>query len=133
MSTAMETSFNPGESPVPAPPDKARVFCTQLPHHKDGATGAFVPSFNLNTAQEFGEVVIMMPSRAAYIGTGKLVEQLLTKLQDYDYERGDMLLLLGDPSIIAAAVAIVSRRNHRFAVLRWEKHLGRYTAVRFAI
>jgi len=122
--------LHPGEM---SPQQGARVFCTQLPHHKDSATGAFVPSFNLTTAYEFGDVIVMMPPRAAYIGTAKLVEQLTEKLQDYDYDRGDMLLLLGDPSIVAAAVAVVARRNTRFGVLRWEKNLGRYTAVRFFI
>ena len=124
-------TFNPGETP--APPPAPRVFCTQLPHHKDSATGAFVPSFNLNTAQEFGDVVIMMPPRAAYIGTGELVRQLTERLRSYEYDRGDCLLLLGDPSIIAATVAIVARRLNKFTVLRWEKSLQRYTAVRYAL
>lgn len=125
----MEDTNHPGEIPA----DRPRVFCTQLPHKKDPATGAFVPSFNLTTASEFGELVIMFPPRAAYIGTKLLVDQTVKKLAEYNYERGDVLLLLGDPSLTAAAVAVVARRCCRFSVLRWEKHLGRYTVVRFAI
>lgn len=106
-----------------------KVYVTQVPHLRDRATQALVPVFNITPAQEHGELVTMMPPGAAFFNTAELVRQLAERLFPYDYEAGDSVLLLGDTTIVAATVAVVSKRNHKFAVLRWDRNLGRYTRV----
>jgi len=109
----------------------AKIFVTQVPHRRDNGTGSYVPIFNLTPATEFGDLITMMPPKAAYTATGDLVRQLEEKLEDYRYEEGDAVLLLGDTSIIAATVAILARKHLKFAVLRWDRVIGRYSRVVF--
>lgn len=112
----------------------ARVYVTQIPHRRDSATGTFVPVFNLHPAEEFGRLEIMMPPRAAYIGTAELLQQVQERLADYSYERGDAVLLLGDTSIVAATVATLARRpGAKFCVLRWDRLIQRYSRVVFTL
>ena len=106
-----------------------KVFVTQLPHKRDLSTGALVPVFNINTAQEHGEIVVMQPPQAHYQPTADLTHSLSMKLFDYDFEEGDSVLLLGDTSIIAITCVLLARRNKRMCVLRWDRNLGRYTRV----
>lgn len=104
----------------------AKVYITQVPHRRDRDTGAFVPSVNIAPASEHGELVVMMPPRAAFHATGDLVRQMREHLKDYDYEAGDCLVALGDPAIIAVACAILGKMHGRFTVLKWDKNVGRY-------
>lgn len=110
----------------------AKVYVTQIPHRKDEATGSFTPTVNISPASEYGEVVVMMPPRAAFFATRDLVDQLEEKLKDYDYEAGDCLVTLGDPVVAAAAAAILGRKG-RFTVLKWDRQLGRYVPARLTI
>lgn len=106
-----------------------KVFVTQLPHRRDHSTGQLVPAFNINTAQEHGELVMMMPAQAHYQPTNQLVAHCAEAVRGYDYEEGDSLLLLGDTAIIASTVAVLARKHRRITVLRWDRLLSRYTRV----
>lgn len=107
---------------------KPRVFVTQVPHRRDVATGAFVPVVNIAPASEHGDVVLMMPSQASFFATGDLVKQLRKHLSDYDYEAGDCIVALGDPTVIAVAFALLGELFGRFIVLKWDRNIGRYLA-----
>lgn len=107
------------------------VYVTQIPHKKDAATGAFVPTININTAAEHGQIVTMFPPRAAYVDTAILLDQAAQKLENYDFERGDSLLLMGDSAIMAVCIAVLAKRVREIAVLRFDKVLHRYVRVKF--
>lgn len=107
----------------------AKVYVTQVPHRRDAATRSLVPAFNITPASEHGTLEVMMPPSSAFFATAELVRQLSVKLFPYSYEDGDSCLLLGDTTIIAATVAVLTKRNGKFAVLRWDRNLGRYTRV----
>lgn len=104
-----------------------KVFVTQVPHRKDKATGSYVPVVNISPAAEHGDITVMMPSSAPFHATQDLVVQLKEKLADYNYERGDSIIALGDPSVLAVAFAILGRNNGRFIVLKWDRNVGRYS------
>ncbi len=104
----------------------AKVYITQVPHRRDPDTNAFVPTVNVSPAAEHGEVVVMMPPRAAFHATTDLVNQMKVHLKDYDYEAGDSLVAMGDPAVIAVACAILGKMHGRFAVLKWDRNVGRY-------
>jgi len=106
--------------------NKVKVYVTQIPHRKDRETGKFVPVINIAPAAEHGEVVIMMPAQAPFFATTDLVSQLRTQLQDYNYKRGDSLIALGDPAIIAAASAVLAKDFGSFIILKWDRTIGRY-------
>lgn len=103
-----------------------KVFVTQIPHKRDQGTDSFVPTVNITPAGEHGEIVVMMPPRASFHATSDLVDQLDGHLRDYDYEAGDSLVALGDPSVIAVACAILGRYKGKFTILKWDKNVGRY-------
>ena len=104
----------------------AKVFITQIPHRRDKETGAFVPSINIAPAAEHGELVVMMPPRAAFHATADLVDQMEDHLLGYNYAAGDSIVALGDPAIIAVAFAILGKEHGSFIVLKWDKNVGRY-------
>jgi len=103
-----------------------KVFITQIPNRRDPATRAFVPTVNIAPASDHGEVVVMMPPRAAFFATDDLVRQMKWHLKNYDYEAGDSLIAMGDPAVIAVACAILGKMHGRFIVLKWDKNVGRY-------
>lgn len=105
---------------------KPRVFITQIPHRRDVETDTFVPSVNVAPATEHGELVIMMPARASFFATGDLVVQLRKHLSDYNYEAGDSIMALGDPTVIAVAFALLGELHGQFKVLKWDRNIGRY-------
>lgn len=105
------------------------VYVTQLPHKRDRETGVLTPAFNINTAQEHGQLRIMMPPQAHYQPTEGILRTLRPVLDEYSYGSGDSLLLLGDVAIIAATVAYCTLWHGKFCVLRWDRTLGRYIRV----
>ena len=68
----------------------------------------------------------MMPPHASFHATNDLTRQLKKSLYDYNYEAGDSLISMGDPCIIAVACAILGRDFGKFAILKWDRQLGRY-------
>lgn len=103
-----------------------KVFITQVPHRRDNDTQAFVPSVNISPAAEHGELVVMMPPRASFFATADLVKQLREHLKTYNYDQGDSIVALGDPTVIAVAFSILGDMYGRFAVLKWDRNIGRY-------
>ena len=107
----------------------SKVFITQVPSRRDPETGSIVPTVNIAPAAEHGEVVVMMPPRAPFFNTKDLVDQMWKHLKDYDYEAGDSLIAMGDPSVIAVACAILGKEHKKFIVLKWDRNVGRYLAA----
>lgn len=103
-----------------------KVYITQVPHRRDPDTGVFYPTVNIAPASEHGEVHVMMPPQASFHATGDLVRQLREELADYDYERGDALVCMGDPAIIAAASAVLGKYQGQFRLLKWDRNVRRY-------
>lgn len=103
-----------------------KVYITQIPHRRDPETRAFVPSINIAPAAEHGELIVMMPPRASFFATSDLVKQMKEHLQNYDYEAGDCLVAMGDPTVIAVAFAILGKTVGRFTVLKWDRNVSRY-------
>lgn len=112
---------------------KPQVWVTQIPNRRDKSTGAVVPAVNISPASEHGDVHVLMPPNASFFATGDLIDQLRTGLRDYDYERGDSVICLGDPAIIAVAGAVLAERTRRFVVLRWDRNIGRYVRVEISM
>ncbi len=111
----------------------ATVYITQIPNRKDKQTGSYVPTVDVTTAAEHGELKIMMPPQAAFHATGDLVKQMKEKLKDYDYDAGDSIVALGDPSIIAVAFAILGSTRGKFTILKWDRIVGRYIPTKIVV
>lgn len=104
------------------------VFVTQVPHRR-GADGSFVPAIDITPAARHGTIRVMLPHQANIVDPMSLVEELTHHLDDYNYARGDSLLLSGDPTIICAASAILREENDKFRVLKWDRDSHAYISM----
>jgi hypothetical protein len=111
----------------------ATVWVTQVPNRRDQDTGMMVPAHNISPASEHGKIVIMMPADAPFYATADLVTQLRQRLRDYDFARGDSVVCLGDPAIIAVTGALLAEKNTRFAILRWDRLIQKYVRIEIAL
>ena len=105
------------------------VYVTQLPHRRDLPTGRLVPKFTITPAAEHGDVVVMFPPQGAYMHTRTLIAQMREALAEFNPAE-DALLLLGDPALTAAAVAVAAHRSPAFTLLRYDNVLKKYVRVR---
>lgn len=106
------------------------VWVTQIPNRRDPHTRALFPSVNISPASEHGEIRVMMPANASFFATGELISQLRSALRSYDFERGDSVVCLGDPAIIAATGAVLAEHTKSFNVLRWDRRTSRYHKIK---
>lgn len=104
----------------------AKVFVPQVPQRRDKETQALVPAVNINPAQEHGDIVVMLPSSANFYATADLVSQLANHLDAYNYEEGDVIIAIGDPTIMAAAFAYLGAKFGRFKIGKWDRNMQRY-------
>jgi hypothetical protein len=110
-----------------------KVFVTQIPQKRDNVSKSFVPVVNIGPASEHGDLVVMMPPQAPFHATADLVKQMRDKLKDYDYEGGDCIVALGDPTIVAVAFALLGAMFGKFTVLKWDRNIKRYSANRVVV
>ena len=110
-----------------------KVFITQIPNRRDASTNTFVPTVDVSPAAAHGEIEIMMPPHAAFHATADLVKQLSEKLADYDYERGDSVMALGDPAIIAVTFAVLGKTRGKFTILKWDRAIGQYIPTKVVL
>lgn len=109
------------------------VWVTQIPNRRDKATQALVPAVNISPASEHGQIRVLMPPNASFFATGDLINQIRSGLRDYSFERGDSIICLGDPAIIAVVGSIMAQQTARYTVLRWDKNIGRYVRIEIAL
>ena len=105
-----------------------KVYVPQQPSRFDAATRLWVPTINLEPAKAYGEVVIMLPPNANRLHTAPLVAALKEQMADFSAE--DALVAAGDPSLIAAAACIATRKTGgSLRLLKWDRMSSAYIAV----
>lgn len=109
------------------------VWVTQIPMRRDFETGDLTPSVNIGPATEHGRIEVLNPSSASIYASADTVRLLREKLKAYDFERGDSILGLGDPVMLAICGAILARYTSNFRVLKWERRITRYAVVEIAL
>ena len=78
---------------------------------------------DLSPATRWGELEFLMPSGPVALNPQPMIMELRHKLRNYTDE--DLLLAVGDPAVIGAAVAVAADMNQgRVRVLRWDKRAG---------
>lgn len=109
-----------------------KVYVPQVPSRFDRATGLWVPTVNLQSADQYGEVVELLPPEANRMHIAPLVAAMKERLSEITDQ--DWLVAVGDPSLIAAAAAIASRKcNGMLRVLKWDRISSSYIAVEVQI
>lgn len=106
-----------------------KVFVTQIPSRRDERTKMWVPTVNISSAEEFGKVETLLPPGSQFFAAAETTRLIKQRLHELDYQRGDFLLPMGNPVIMAVASAIAARRsNGCLNVLVWDKRSARYVA-----
>lgn len=108
-----------------------KVFITQIPERRT-ADGAFVPTVNIAPASEFGDIIVLCERSASIWKSDELVRDLRKKLKFYNAET-DFLVALGDPSIIAAAFAILGKDYGAISLLKWDRIIKRYLPTKIRV
>lgn len=106
-----------------------KVFVTQVPSRRDAATGMWVPTVNIAPAEQYGEVVTILPPGAQFYAAAETTRLIKQRLHELDYQQGDYLVPLGNPVIMAVASAIAARRsNGCLNVLVWDRQTSSYVS-----
>lgn len=105
-----------------------RVYVPQQPSRFDQATRLWIPTINLDSAKAFGDVTVMLPPNANRLHTAPLIAAL--KEQMNDLNEHDYIVAVGDPSLIAAAACIASRKTGGLLrMLKWDRMSSTYIPV----
>lgn len=104
----------------------SKVFVPQIPRRRDKTTDKFIPVVNVSPAEEYGEIVVLLPPTASFHATGDIVDLLRPQLKQYSYEDGDSVIAIGDPSILAVVLGILGREHGKFYLLKWDRLMQRY-------
>ena len=105
-----------------------KVYAPQVPSKYDPATKLWVPSINLDPANMYGEVVVMLPPNANRLHINPLMVALREQMKDFTDE--DYVIAVGDPSLIAAAACLAVRKtNGLLRILKWDRMSSSYIPV----
>ena len=104
------------------------VFITQLSSRLEH--GSWVPSVDVTPAREFGELHFMIPAGVNFPEARMAEAQLWAQLDVAPGFRNvqDFLLPMGDPVVMAAAIARLGARREPFRILKWDRFEKRYVA-----
>lgn len=106
----------------------SRVFVPQVPSRFDVSVQLWVPTVNLSPAEQYGEVVIMLPPDAARLHVAPLVTAMRERMEDFTEQ--DYIVAVGDPSLIAAAAVIATHKAHgKLRILKWDRMRAQYIPV----
>lgn len=110
----------------------SRVFAPQQPSRFDTATRLWIPTMNMQPAEKYGQLVVLLPPNANRLHTVPLLEALKTGM--FDYGKDDWLVAVGDPSLIAAAACIATRKTGGLLrLLKWDRLTSDYIAAEMTI
>lgn len=105
----------------------SKVFIPQVPSRYDSRLGTWLPTVNVQPAERFGEVNIMLPPEASRLETPSIVAALKRMMKDYGPD--DYVVALGDPMIIAIASVLAERAAGTLRLLRWDRNTREYIAM----
>ena len=109
-----------------------RVFAPQQPSRFDTSTRLWIPTMNMQPAAKYGELVVLLPPNANRLHTVPLLEALKAGMSDIT--KDDWLVAVGDPSLIAAAACIASRKTGGILrLLKWDRLTSDYIAAEMTI
>ena len=98
-----------------------KVFIPQLPTRWDQATAARVPAIDVNSAAAFGELVVMFD--AATTRTSAIRRM---KTHSREIGRGDLVMAVGDVTLLTLALVHTVLRHGSATLLRWDNDSKSY-------
>jgi hypothetical protein len=106
----------------------SKVYAPQQPSRFDLTTRLWIPTMNMQAAEKFGELVVLLPPNANRLHTAPLLVSLKERMEHFTAE--DWLVAVGDPSLIAAAACIAVRKTGGLLrLLKWDRMSSDYLAT----
>lgn len=105
-----------------------KVFVPQMPSRYDQSIDSWVPIVDLSSAEEFGEIEVLLPPEAGRMAPEEIAAILAKKL--YNIYDEDWLLAAGDPVLIGITAAFIALRlDGCLRILRWDKRRRNYDPI----
>lgn len=103
-----------------------KVYIPSVPTRYDPASSSRISAVDLNPATKFGELDILVPLD----GTRDIHEEIgIIRDGLSEIKRGDFIVAVGDPILIAAAIAYACDMLGEVRVLRWDRISKRYSVL----
>lgn len=103
------------------------VWVPQQPSKFDAENNVWVPTVNLHPASVYGHVEVLLPPGVSPIALVPIKQALKEKLADSQPD--DLLVAVGDPSIIAVCAVLLSRKHGKLNMLKWDRNNQSYFRV----
>lgn len=103
------------------------VWVPQQPSRWDGLNSVWVPTVNLRPAAVYGDIEVLLPPGMSPIALVPIKQALKEKLANSQPD--DLLLAVGDPSIIALCAVILAMKHSKLIMLKWDKNNNDYFKV----
>lgn len=107
------------------------VFIPHVPTRYEPLKGGRVPTIDLNPAAEHGTLVLLADLECGGPVTQELLPKALEQIHDKLSQMtcDDYIVAVGDPILVAAAIAYAADQHGKVKVLRWDRHSKRYVAL----
>jgi hypothetical protein len=87
---------------------------------------------NMQPAEKFGELVVLLPPNANRLHIVPLLEALKSGM--VSFTKDDWLVAVGDPSLLSAAACIAARKTGGLLrLLKWDRMTSDYLAAEMTI
>lgn len=112
-----------------ASPKRAKVFIPQIPSRRDPATKIWVPTINIKPAEEFGDIVELLPAGSQFFPSQEMKRLIKQRLHEEDLGADDYFIAAGSPTAMMVTAAIAARRlNGCLNILLWDGATSTYSA-----
>ena len=104
-----------------------KVFVPHVVTRYDRETGRITPVMDFSAAALHGELTTVLEESDNPLFLNMLMPKIRRSLESFDEH--DLLLCVGDPTLIAACAAVIARRNPKITMLKWDKSMKHYIKV----
>ena len=116
-----------------AAPSRPLIFAPHLPMRRDPETRAFVPSMDLRPVSAHGQLRFLIPGDHWEVERiqscpDEALATMTLGLAPYDHARGDALLLVGSPLLMALMGAAAAPLGRPLRFLLWQRQERVYEA-----
>ena len=116
----------------PQPVKRVKVYVVQRPMRRNGLSGVVEPTMDLSPAEEYGELVYLLPD---FIPAGNLPAHVATiRNRMANFSKDDYLLLTGNPAYMGVATHYAADATGGIvSLLRWHRDNQKYQVLKLQL
>lgn len=105
-----------------------RVFIPHVPAQLNAETKIWTPTVNIEPAKKFGELHVLFDPSVSRAAIAPMAAAMRERMRDFD--EGDFVCALGDPTLIGVACAIATRNaGGLLRLLKWDRMFKEYVLI----